>query len=92
MNKVSEFLVKNKYHRYKPSGVILWALKILHVLLRQYSERENFGEHYKIVLDIAIIYYISEFKYPEISIFRNTAVTNIRKYQTYVIQVCTVGQ
>jgi hypothetical protein len=41
---------------------------------------------------IAIIYNITEFKHPEISIFRNTAVTNIRKYQTYVIQVCTVGQ
>jgi hypothetical protein len=58
----------------------------------QYSERENFGEHLKILIDIAIIYYITEFKHPEISIFRNTAVTNIRKYQTYLIQVCTVGQ
>jgi hypothetical protein len=44
--------------------------------------RENFGEHLKILTDIAIIYYITEFKHPEISIFRNTAVTNIRKYQT----------
>jgi hypothetical protein len=36
-------------------------------------------------VDIAIIYYITEFMHPEISIFRNTAVTN-------VIQVFTVGQ
>jgi hypothetical protein len=52
--------------------------------------RENFGEHLKILIYIAVIYYITEFKHPEISIFRNTAVTNIRKYQTYVIQVCTI--
>jgi hypothetical protein len=46
----------------------------------------------KIITDIAIIYYITEFELSEISIFLNTAVTNIRKYPTYVIQVCTVGQ
>jgi hypothetical protein len=39
-----------------------------------------------------IIYYITEYMHPQISIFRNTAVTNITKYQTYVIHVCTVGQ
>jgi hypothetical protein len=49
----------------------------------------KFGERLKILIDIAIIYYITEFKHPEISIFRNTAITNIRKYPTYVIQVCT---
>jgi hypothetical protein len=44
-----------------------------------------------ILIETEIIYYIAEFKHPEISIIRNTAVTNIRKYQTYVIQVFTVG-
>jgi hypothetical protein len=61
---------------------------MVQILLRQelqYSERENFGEYLDILINSAIIYYITKFKYPEISIFRNTAVTNIRKYQTYVI-------
>jgi hypothetical protein len=44
------------------------------------------------LIDIAIIFYITEFKDPEISIFRNTEVTNITKYQTYIILVCTVGE
>jgi uncharacterized protein YbcV (DUF1398 family) len=81
MYKLSEFLVKDEYHPFN-----LWALNMVQILLRQYiqySERENFGKHLKILMDTAIIYYITEFKQPEISIFRNTAVTNIRKYQTY---------
>jgi hypothetical protein len=44
------------------------------------------------LIDIAIIYDIMEFMNPEISIFRNTAVTNIRKSQTYIIQVRTLVQ
>jgi hypothetical protein len=73
-----------------PGGVNM--VQILVRQLLQYSEGEHFGEHFKILIYIAVIYYITEFRHPEISIFRNTAVTNIRKYQTYVIQVCTVGQ
>jgi hypothetical protein len=46
----------------------------------------------RISQNIAIIYYITEFKHPKSSIFRNTAVTNIRKYLIYIFQVCTVGQ
>jgi hypothetical protein len=46
--------------------------------------RENFGEHLKILIDISIIYYITQFKHSEISIFRKTAVMNNRKYQIYV--------
>jgi hypothetical protein len=45
-----------------------------------------------IVIYYYYIYYNTEFKFPEISIFRNNAVTNIRKYQTCAIQICTVGQ
>jgi hypothetical protein len=45
----------------------------------------------KIVIDIAIIYYITQFKHPEISIFRNTAVRNTRKYQTRVIRFVQLG-
>jgi hypothetical protein len=45
-----------------------------------------------ILVDNAIIYYITECKHPEILKFRHAAVTNIRKYQAYVIQVCTVEQ
>jgi hypothetical protein len=58
----------------------------------KYSERDNFEEHLKMLIDTAIIYYITEFKHSEISIFPNTALRNIRKYPTSVIQVCTVGQ
>jgi hypothetical protein len=36
--------------------------------------------------------YTTVFKHPEISIFRNTAITNIRKYQEYIVKVCTVEQ
>jgi hypothetical protein len=50
------------------------------------------GVHLKILIYIPIIYYIKEVKHPEISIFRHTAVTNIRKYQTCVIHDCRVGQ
>jgi hypothetical protein len=46
-----------------------------------YRERK-FRRTLENLIDIAIIYYITEFKRPEISIFRNTAVTNIRKYYT----------
>jgi hypothetical protein len=65
-------------------------------------KRENFGEHLKMLIDNAIIYYITEFKHSENSIFRYTALTNIRrKYiyiyiyiytSIYIFQVCTVGQ
>jgi hypothetical protein len=58
----------------------------------KYSERVKLGEHLKMLIDIAIIYYITEFMPPEISISRDTAVTNIRKYQTYIIHVCTAGR
>jgi hypothetical protein len=47
---------------------------------------EHFNGHCNYLLYYGIL------KHPEISIFRNTAATNIRKYQTYVIQICTVGQ
>jgi hypothetical protein len=45
----------------------------------QYSEREDFLKHLKILIEIAVIYNLEEFKYTEISIFRNTAVKYIRK-------------
>jgi hypothetical protein len=51
-----------------------------------YRER-TFRKHLKILIDTVIIYYITKFKHSEISIFRNTEVTNIIKYQVYVIQV-----
>jgi hypothetical protein len=34
----------------------------------QTLQRENFQEHLKMLIDNAIIYYITEFKHPEISI------------------------
>jgi hypothetical protein len=37
----------------------------------------------KILIHIEIIYYITELKHSEISIFWNTALMNIRKYQIY---------
>jgi hypothetical protein len=40
-------------------------------------QRETYGEHHKILIDIAIIYYIAEFKHSEGSALRNAAVTNI---------------
>jgi hypothetical protein len=52
---------------------------------------ENFGEHLKILLRIANIYYITEFKHSENLIFRNTADTNIKNVR-YIFQVCTVPQ
>jgi hypothetical protein len=52
----------------------------------------NFRRTLENLIDIAIIYYITEIKPPEIAIFRNTAVTSIRKYQTNVIQVSTIWQ
>jgi hypothetical protein len=64
---------------------------IITAMVTIFGERK-FGEHLKILICIEIIYYITEFKHPKISIFLNTAVTNIRKYHTYVNQVCTVGQ
>jgi hypothetical protein len=41
---------------------MLWALNMVQILLWQYSERENFGERLKMLIDIAIIYYITEFQ------------------------------
>jgi hypothetical protein len=38
----------------------------------------------KILIDIAIIYYITELEHSEVSLFWNTAVTNIAKYQVHV--------
>jgi hypothetical protein len=38
----------------------------------------------KNLIDIAIIYYITELKHSEISILRKTAVMYNRKYQIYV--------
>jgi hypothetical protein len=38
----------------------------------------------KILIDIAIIYYITELEHSEISIFGNTAVKKIRKYQIHI--------
>jgi hypothetical protein len=45
---------------------------------------ENFGEYLKIVLRTTNIYYVTEFNHSENSIFRNTAVTNIKKCQIYI--------
>jgi hypothetical protein len=64
---------------------------IITAVVTVFGERK-FRRNLKMLIDIAIIYYITEFMHLDISIFGNTAVTNIRKYQTYVMQVCTVGQ
>jgi hypothetical protein len=64
---------------------------IITAIVTTFGER-TFRRTLEILMDIVIIYYITEFKHPEISIFRNTAITNIRKYRTYVIQACTVEQ
>jgi hypothetical protein len=45
-----------------------------------FGEGKKFGEHLKMLTDIGIIYYITEFKHSEISVFRNIAVTSITKY------------
>jgi hypothetical protein len=75
----------------------VWMREDTTIILSQHLSKGAAGnnktfKNQKILIDIAIIYYITEFTHPEISIFRNTAVTNIRIYQTYVIQVCIVGQ
>jgi hypothetical protein len=41
------------------------------------SERETLGEHLRILIDIAITCYITEFIHSESLIFQNTAVMNI---------------
>jgi hypothetical protein len=49
---------------------------IITAIVTIFGERK-FRRSLKILIDVAIIYYITEFKHPEISILRNTAVTNI---------------
>jgi hypothetical protein len=43
-----------------------------------------FGERLTILLRTANLYYITEFKHSENLVFRNTAVTNIKKCQIYI--------
>jgi hypothetical protein len=43
------------------------------------SETENFGQHLKMLIDIAIIYQITQSKHSESLIFWKTAVMIIRK-------------
>jgi hypothetical protein len=40
---------------------------IITAIVTIFGERENFGEHLNILIDIAIIYYITEFKHFNIS-------------------------
>jgi hypothetical protein len=45
--------------------------------------REHFGEDLKILVDTERIYYITELKASENSVFPETAVANTREYQVY---------
>jgi hypothetical protein len=54
-------------------------------------EGRKIGEQLKILIDIAIIYYITEFKHSERSILGNTALTTLENIR-YIFKVCTVAQ
>jgi hypothetical protein len=41
----------------------------------------NIKGNTKIIIDIAIIYYITQFKHSESLLFPKTVITNIKKYQ-----------
>jgi hypothetical protein len=59
-----------------------------YIVYLQYSQRENFGEHLKILIDIATIYYITEFEHPEISIISAYARNNLNFRVTVERSTC----